>query len=314
MNWIFVLLLLWLSSFTPSERVALGSAFLVLVGVIGEEVAELKVFEEERKARTRNVVKRFAIGLLVLGLAGDLIGVVIGQAEMKALTKEAGDAAISARNAATSAGEAKQKSDAAKGEADAVEEQTGELTGRLENASGKMSELEGQIRVQGPRWRLLEANRAAFIESLRPFAKQRVTVVKCGEWGKVEPEEFKLAQELLNFLGNDGAGWSMGAPGYTSWARCGAGGATAVGGNLITLSSKADKEERESAQALADALNGIGISTVIAPIDPQWVPQLMGSLGEDSPQALTVKDPKAVILLIGSNPMFDLAGWKTRKK
>jgi hypothetical protein len=40
---------LWLSTFSPSERVALGSAFLVLVGVIGEEVAEIENLRDEKK-------------------------------------------------------------------------------------------------------------------------------------------------------------------------------------------------------------------------------------------------------------------------
>lgn len=122
MNWIFVLLVLWLSSFSPSERVALGSAFLVLIGVIGEEISEFKVLEGQRKERIKKAVKRFAIGILVLGLAGDLGSVVMGQAEMAALTSKAGDAKQSADGAAASAKRSQGSADAANSAAGTAQE------------------------------------------------------------------------------------------------------------------------------------------------------------------------------------------------
>jgi hypothetical protein len=87
--WIFVRIVLWLLSFTTSEIIALGSALLVLIGVIGEEIADLKVLEEKDNARIKRAVKRSAIGLLLLGLAGDALGIVMGQAEMASLTQTA---------------------------------------------------------------------------------------------------------------------------------------------------------------------------------------------------------------------------------
>jgi hypothetical protein len=199
----------------------------------------------------------------------------------------------------------------AKQEADEVGTQTDSLEKRLVVASAQLEDIEQAVRVQGPRWKLLEDGKHEFIESLKPFSGQRFTVEKCGLTSPVEQE--RLEQDLLNFLGKQGAGWAMESPGYAQWTEC-ANGATSFGGNLVTFSSNADKAVRHSAQALVDALNSKDISTVTAPTRPEWMPQLAAALGQDSPQALAVKDPSAVIILVGPNPMFDLAGWKKRKK
>jgi hypothetical protein len=81
---------LWLETFTPSERVALGAAFLVLIGVAGEYVVEIPVVE--RKARLKKAIKLSAMAVLLLGLAGDVLGIVMGQAEMATLNNEASHA------------------------------------------------------------------------------------------------------------------------------------------------------------------------------------------------------------------------------
>jgi len=124
-TWILVVFSFWVGTFTPSEKVALGSAFLVLIGVIGEYVAEVDVVEKRWRLKTK--IKRFSMAILVLGLSGDVLGIVMGQAEMAALTKEAADAATFAHNAAIDAQNAhglatgaSVTADAAKGEADAA--------------------------------------------------------------------------------------------------------------------------------------------------------------------------------------------------
>jgi hypothetical protein len=45
---------------------------------------------------------------------------------------------------------------------------------------------------------LLEAHKDAFIEAIKPFAGQRFTVVSCKVMSP--PEQYKLEQDLLNFL------------------------------------------------------------------------------------------------------------------
>src|ERR1700728_2251495 len=108
----------WFISFTPSERVALCSAFLVLIGVAGEEIAELEIFKEEEGARAKKSIKRFAMWFLLVGLVGDGVGIVMGQSEMTALTKEAGDAKRSATIANGEATKAKKAADAADAKAE----------------------------------------------------------------------------------------------------------------------------------------------------------------------------------------------------
>ncbi len=107
--------LLWFATFTPSEKVALTSAFLVLIGVIGEYVVEVKAVEERKPLAKR--IKRLSMALLVLGLSGDVLGIVMGQSEMAAITRESGDAATSARTARQEAGAVKSIADEARADA-----------------------------------------------------------------------------------------------------------------------------------------------------------------------------------------------------
>jgi hypothetical protein len=294
---------------------------LVAIGVLFEVIFVLWEYVDELHDFRRGVVHTpekpsmllFAVGLLGAGLVA--IGVA-GEFRFEArieskethirkandelfllLSKQAGEAAASAKTAHD--------------EADAVKTETDELTIRLGNAAKQVGILEQDVRVQGPRWRLLEENKASFIEALKPFAGQRFTVVKCGLMSPAEQE--KLEQDLLNFLGKQGAGWAMESPGYARWTRCTAG-ASSVGGNLVIFSSTADKSVKDAAGALDDSLNKIEISTIIVPSLPEGRQLEIQFLGDDSPWELAAKDPTAVILLVGSNPMFDLAGWKKRHK
>jgi hypothetical protein len=243
---------------------------------------------------------------IIVGLLGelragsriaDLSAIIQGcsDAEVKEATLETGDAAASAKTA--------------REEAHAVEEKADALDLRLNRASRKLTGMEEQVRIQGPRWKLLEDNRAAFVKALSPFAGQRITVVECGAWGKVEIEAFRLTQETIDALGDRGAGWSTT---LLSWVECGTGGGTASGGNLIVFSEDGDKTVKDAAQALSGILNKIEISTVIYPTGPRW--NLGAIIGTDAPWALAAKDPTTVVLLVGTNPMFDVAGWKKRKK
>jgi hypothetical protein len=264
----------------PPERpnillFALGllGACLVAIGVAGEFRFEAKIESTETYIRKANE------DLFLL------------------LSKEAGDAAVSAKTAHD--------------EAAAVKKGTDELTTRLGNAAKQLGTIEQDVRVQGPRWRLLEENKAPFIKALKPFIGQRFTVVKCGLISPAEQE--KLEQDLLNFLGKQGAGWAMESPGYTQWTRCTAG-ASSVGGNLVIFGSTAKQSVKDAAGALADALNKIDISTIMVPSLSEARQLEVQFLGADSPWELAAKDPTAVILLVGSNPMFDLTGWKKRHK
>ncbi|HVM92212.1 MAG TPA: hypothetical protein VMT67_05330 [Terriglobales bacterium] len=141
--WIFITRLiafvLWFETFTPAERIALAAAFLVLVGVAGEYVVEMRAIEE--RASLKKHIKRWSMALLLVGLTGDVLGIVMGQAEMAAITEEAGDAAESAHRATKDAKDAhdlaqsasdiaipaKETAAVAKSEADAVKTESGVL-------------------------------------------------------------------------------------------------------------------------------------------------------------------------------------------
>jgi hypothetical protein len=153
------------------------------------------------------------------------------------------------------------------------------------------------------------SGRDKFITALKPFAGQRITVVSCGR--NSAPEPYKLEQELMGFLGSEGAGWA--SESYPRWDRC-TSGATSVGGNLVTFSSTASDGVKDSATALGEVLNNLEISTITIPTSPEGRQQTLEFLGADSPWELAAKDPTAVILLVGTNPMFDLAGTNKRHK
>jgi hypothetical protein len=157
-SWIFVVFLIWFFTFTPSEQVALGSAFLVLIGVIGEYIAEIKAVEARKWLEKR--VKRLSMAILLLGLSGDALAIVMGQAEMRALVKQTGDAASNAQSALTDSGGALRKS----GEAtDALKKVDGRivlLNSQLNSLSASASVLEqqeGDLRVDVEEKQLISA-------------------------------------------------------------------------------------------------------------------------------------------------------------
>jgi len=163
--------------------------------------------------------------------------------------------------------------------------------------------LERQLKTQGPRWALLEERKTTFIEDLKPFAGQPVTVVECGAWGSVAPESFRLEQDLLSLLGKEGAGWAMG---YRSWARCPAGGATSNGGNGVIVNSTASAGVMNAAKALHGTLNKLAISTIMHQLPTNLSDALVAVFGAGSPEDLARKDATQIFLLIGPNPMYDL--------
>jgi len=238
------------------KRVLRVGLILVVIGVVGEWRYGAKLED------SHNAIHEYDV------------------AKLTAAEKEAGNAATSARTA-------HEEADAVKLEADAIQK-------RLDKASTQLRGIEKDVRAQGPRWRLLEAGKTKFIEVLKPFAGQRFSVVRCGL--KSEPESFMLEQDLIHFLGKDGAGWELVT--YTTWTRCG----SVPGGNQVIVSMSGGKTVKDSAQALSDVLNKLKISTATPfRIAPQIPPPEI--LGADSPYALVTNDPRTVFILVGPNPM-----------
>jgi hypothetical protein len=279
--------------------VVIGVA-LEFISLVWEYVRELKDFKRgeihapEKPALPLYVTGFLGIAFVVAGVSGELyidgqLGTVetaIRKANGDLLALISGEAGDAAKSAATAHGEA----DAVKLEADAIQK-------RLTAASTQLSVMEQQLRIQGPRWKLLETGKTAFIEALKPFSPQRVTVVNCGL--TIAPEPDKFEQDLLNLLGKQGAGWAVESPGYATWNLCGV---STFGGTLVIVNSAANGSVKTSARALHDILNKLEINTnetqAATPDLQFWM-----TMGADSPWVLAAKDPTAVVLLVGPNAM-----------
>lgn len=206
--------------FTPSDVSSLSQSLqrweiaeyifegLVIVACAGELVAHLgrKCLTRARRDRigllsTILLVAALSMELLCLVKTNELSGRLIGSLSDKA---EAAD---------SKAQSAVDKSSLAEKKADAAEKQADSLTSRMEEASRKLSKLEEGLLIQGPRWRLLKNGETAFIQALKPFAPQKVTVMACL---KDDTEQFALEQVLLDLFRK--AGWPN--PGYMTWDNC----------------------------------------------------------------------------------------------
>lgn len=234
-SWIFIIVwiclryIAWFSSFAPSERVALFAAFLVLLGVAGEEIAECKLLDDEKRARLKSSIKRWSVGILVLGLAGDLVGVDMGKAEMEALTTTAGGAATSAHNAAQDAGQAhqlaqsasdiakraKETAKKAKQEADAVGILAGKLTGRMSATAQELADAEAAEKQEeqtltdmavclAPRvLPFMSALGKTSVDSLRPYLGTQAII----EFVSQDAETRRAASSIAGTLKE--AGWNV---------------------------------------------------------------------------------------------------------
>ena len=239
-------------SFTPSERVALGSAFLVLLGVIGEEVVELSFFEKKDNESKRQIIKKWAIWLLLIGLTGDGVGIVMGQAEMQALTKEAGDAKISATEANNKANEAKGsaavaltdsrdasiKAGKAKQDADAADKSAGEAIKRA-----RQLEARTEFRQLSPE------QQKTLTAAMKPFSGQKFIVM-----GYIaENDSPALASQISAALNR--AGWQGALP----TAQSVLGNSAPEVGIIICVGPKSTARDIKAANALAMALRHTGL-------------------------------------------------------
>lgn len=94
-----------LASLAPGAWWAYGSALIVLVGVVGETIAELTTWIKP-ELRARKLAKASAL-VLIIGLTGDVISIRVTQLETARLSQLAGDAKTSADKAADAADRAK---------------------------------------------------------------------------------------------------------------------------------------------------------------------------------------------------------------
>jgi hypothetical protein len=279
----------------------------VILACAGELIADLATCVPRRQ---RKRIERWSTILLVAALAAslkclirtnELSGSVIGS-----LGAKAGEADNKANKAIRDSGTALSKAGEAKQKVVDVGQQADALTLRMGGASRKLGELEQDIRAQGPRWRLLEDNKTGFITALKPFAGQPITVVTCDLWiSSANPEPLRVEQDLVRFLGQDGAGWSAG---YRSWDRCLI---TSAGGIDIRINRTASIGVQHAAEALRDTLRNIKISANLYGTSTRPIEVFFGV---GSPEDLARKDPTGIFLSVGPNPTYDLTGvWDKAK-
>lgn len=208
--WMCTRFWLWFATFSSSERVALVAAFFVLVGVVGEYVIELKAIE--KKARLKKVIKGISMALLVVGLSGDVLGIIMGQAEMAALIGETGDAATSARNAATDAAHAKADAGEAKGKAQDASTAAGDAESKSKAANAVASNALTQAKAVDKyadliafkiSWRILDGKRFHELMAGKPTGTAEI-------WFEPDDEAFAFAGGIAKDLKD--AGWIVSGP------------------------------------------------------------------------------------------------------
>jgi hypothetical protein len=206
----------WWFALSIGARWAYGSAFIVLVGVVGESVADLTNWIKDTKLKKR--VEIISALVLIVGLTGDLISIGIGQREFEALTTEAGDAKRSADAAADDAVRAKTSADQAQNKAESVFQRTEKLSQDLDkdeqgltrlegNSSRLKTSLENLAVCSAPRvlelWSVvIEGARKTTTDSLKPYAGRQAIIEYLPD-----PEALRAASNVRAAL--EDAGWHI---------------------------------------------------------------------------------------------------------
>jgi len=289
---------LWWSTLSTGAKWAYASAFIVLLGVTGESVADLTEWIKDKSVRTR--VEKASALILILGLTGDLVSISIGQIELETLTRVAGDATKSAKDAA-------EASARAKASVDELSTKAADLTARLDDASRQLSHIEEDVATEGPRWQLLLRAAPRLITHLTPFAGQKVDMFTCGPWNSTDWETKRTWARLADILWDKGAKWKVGHGGVTPLLTCDHGEGIWVG-----VSKLAPKNTSAAATALA-----LGIAStlgkpfngkVLGIVDPDVELTILArsGIGEGSPRVAVARDPDLIVVFIGSHPQFPM--------
>lgn len=294
---------IWVASLSSSALWTYGSAFVVLVGVIGETITELTSWIKP-ECRRKKIAKASAL-VLILGLTGDLIAIHKTELETAFLTKEAGDAKTSADGAALAL-------KSAKGYLEAIASQANTLELRMENASSRLGQFEKNLSAQGPRAKLLVKAAPDLARKLTPFAGQRVGLFVCGQQGLADQETIDTWAAIANILGTGtvlgvtGAKWNIPPPNLNFAANCGA--AKGLGQGLIVFVSK---RASGSTMKAANVL-GRGLANTLPPspnkmpslIDPDFATLIVDRRAQDknAPWISPGLDPDLITVLIGAHP------------
>jgi len=253
--------------------------------------------------------------LVVLGIAGEFIfegrTFIVEDREEEQARNIVGSLEEQAESAQKSLGVIEDQENAAKKEND-------ELIIRLAKATEQLEVLESHVRVQGPRWQLLEDGKETFVNALKPFAGQRLTIVRCGLTSS--SEQYETEQSLINLLGNDGtrkdrAGWAMDHPGYMKWPDCSY---MTSSGLEIVWNESASRTVKDASKALTSELKKLEIYAWGHGIQSAQRQLFLTNLGADSPEIKAIDDPSGIFLVVWENPMVksqqtSVAKTKTQK-
>jgi hypothetical protein len=259
-----------------AKAIAFIGWFLIVAGVAGERVAEVRVKDFDVRIQE------------------------CSDAKVQAATIEAGDAVISAKTAHD--------------EADVVKNETDALNADLKVASGQLDNLKSDTLALSPRWRLLQNDEGTFVKVLEPFAGQQITIVRCGNEDREQFDfEFALAQvwskvgwvsgvaqwdqcpligwneiHFVSSAGNFADRWAGIPAAQSIRPTCGPKGKTA-------------------GDALCNVLNDLRTRTVAFEerATPDAIIRAKLLFGDGSPAEMALKDPNRIFLLIGhASPMF----------
>jgi hypothetical protein len=264
----------------------LGAA-LVAIGVAGELYAESKIETAETGIRKAN---------------DELFSL---------LSKQAADAAASAKTA-------HEEADAVKNEADAIDI-------RLEAASRKLGDVEQETLAQGPRWRSLNKAAPELAKQLSRFAGQRAELFVCGRSGSQDGEMLETWGRIANILDSDvvsgiaGAKWKLVPTNLVFFERgCSPGGGQPLGqGIVFFVSKRASKTTMDAAKALSEGIIKAlppSPTNALSVIDPDFSQKFTQPIeGKDTPWAMAANDPGLITVLIGAHPQQEATS-KTKAK
>jgi hypothetical protein len=276
-----------ISSLGRWENLGFISAVVVLVGAIGESLAEFTgAFGQHRKR-----VERLAAIILIVGLAGELPSLVktshISGEIIDELNKEAISANVEAEHAKERAAKANESAGQANERASRFEKEAAALRKQAEQEATARASLQGRMNFQGPRTELLVPNIDKFIPDLSRFAGQKLQI-RINPSGIPDPkdrEEMLLLYSQLQFLLGPVSGWSV---------------STAQGENgfgiTVAVHRAAARETKDAANTLASVLAGVGLT------DMQRRKPVAREIQEGSPNDQEHLPPELILLYVGQHP------------
>src|SRR5207249_4014135 len=187
---------LWLESLTIGQWWAYGSAFVVLLGVVGESIADLTEWVKPERKKKR--LEKASALVLILGLTGDLVAIHISQVELARVTTDVGNT----RRAAEKAAEAAARTNSAAKQAEQHAREAQRIAGEAEKAA--KNETLARVKIElalAPR----RINQGRVASKLKQFSGQKGSIFAQSN----DSETADLAISMLVVLGENGAHWNL---------------------------------------------------------------------------------------------------------